>query len=302
MNEKLRDLLKGIDAPYPANLEAQFSRVLNRIVELWDTNKLEGYFAELMIDNRGGTRRGFPPEVASDIFALSMAHTKLHRNALSASPSTNPWAGINTTRKFSVELQGYSFTPKGFNRASELGDRGAIESFLRSGMDINARDEHGWTPLMVATFNDKDDVAIFLIDHGADILVTDGAGYGPLHWASFKGLGNVVRQLIKRNVDVNAQSRYGWTALLQAATRGHLLVADELIAAGADVNLASNDGWTPLHKSSANGHMEMAKLLVSYGADLDAKHMDGSTPLDLAYKNGHTKLVEMLASRAKPSK
>ncbi|MGC2167410.1 MAG: hypothetical protein WA632_15505 [Gallionella sp.] len=53
MNEKLRDQLKGIDAPYPKNLGAQFSRVLDRIAELWDTNRIGAYFTELMIDNPG---------------------------------------------------------------------------------------------------------------------------------------------------------------------------------------------------------------------------------------------------------
>lgn len=297
MNDKLRGQLESIGTPYPVQLEAQFSRVLNRIAELWDTEKIEPYFSELMIDNRGGARRGFPPEVASEIFSLSMAHSKLQRNELSTSSNSDPWAGINTTRKFSVELQGYSFTPKGFNRSAEVGDREAVASFLRSGMDIDARDENGWTPLMVATFNDKDDVASFLISRGADIQVADAAGYGPLHWAAFKGFCTVVRQLVEKKANVDAQSHYGWTPLMQAATRGHLLVVKELIAAGADVNLASNDGWTPLHKAAANGHAEIAKLLISCGAKRDAEYKDGTTPVGLARKNRHTEIVAMLISR-----
>ncbi|MGC2167409.1 MAG: ankyrin repeat domain-containing protein [Gallionella sp.] len=140
----------------------------------------------------------FPPVVASDILALGIAHSKMHRSAVSVSPRPNPWAGINPTRKLSVELQGHSFTPKGVNRAAEVGDRVAVASFLCSGMDFDTPDAQGWTPMMVATFNDEDDVANFLINRGANNQVTDAAGYGALHWPSFKAFGNVARQLFEK--------------------------------------------------------------------------------------------------------
>jgi len=37
MNEKLLQLLDGQEQFYPLNLEEKYARVMNRIVELWDT-------------------------------------------------------------------------------------------------------------------------------------------------------------------------------------------------------------------------------------------------------------------------
>lgn len=296
MNEKLLHILSGQEELYPLNLEERFSRVLNRIVELWDTKEIDAYFADLMIDTRGGTRQGFPPEVASEIFALSMAHAKIRSQKPQVAAVVNLWDDVEASKKASVEQQGYAFSPTGFIKSAEKGDRNAVLLFLSSGVDIDTRDEHGWTPLMISTFNGKEEVAILLIRSGADVNAQDTAGYGPLHWAAFNGYSNVVKLLVEKRANVNAPSKHGWTPLLQAATRGHLLTAGQLIAAGADVNLASNDGWTPLHKAAANGHTEVVKLLLAKGANPSTEYQDGTTPLTLATKNKHEEIVALLTA------
>jgi uncharacterized protein len=62
---------------------------------------------------------------------------------------------------------------------------------LSSGVDIDTRDEHGSTPLMISTFNGKEEVATLLIRSGADVHAQDTMGYGPLHWAAFNGYSSV---------------------------------------------------------------------------------------------------------------
>jgi ankyrin repeat protein len=296
MNEKLLYLLNGHEELYPLNLEEKFSRVLNRIVDLWDTQEIDDYFNDLMIDTRGGTRQGFPPEVASEIFALNMVHAKLREQQQQIAAGANPWNNVEAAKKAAVEQQGYAFSPAGFVKSAEKGDSKAVLLFLSSGVDIDTRDEHGWTPLMVSTFNGKEEVAILLIRSGADVHAKDTAGYGPMHWAAFNGYSNVVKLLIEKHAKVNACSNHGWTPLLQAATRGHLLTAGQLIAGGADVNLASNDGWTPLHKAAANGHTQVVKLLLAKGAHRGKEYQDGITPLALAVKNKHEDIVALLTS------
>ncbi len=296
MNEKLLHLLDGHEELYPLHLEEKYARVMNRIVELWDSREIDDYFSELMIDTRtdsGGNRQGFPKEVASEIFALSMAHTKI-RDRKQKTSSGNPWDDVEAAKKAAVEQQGYAFSPRGFTQSAEKGDHKAVLLFLESGVDINSRDEHGWTPLMISTFNGKEEVAILLIRSGADVNAKDKSGYGPMHWAAFKGYNNVVKLLVEKKANVNAISTHGLTPLLQAATRGHLLAVAQLIAAGANVNLASNDGWTPLHKAAANGHIEVVKLLLSKGAYPKAESLEGITPMAIAAKNKHKEIVNLL--------
>ena len=296
MNEKLLFLLDGYEESYPLNMEEQFPRIMNKIVELWDSTEIDAYFTDLMIDNRGGTRQGFPPKVASEIFALSNAHAKIRDGKKKPSAGGNPWDDVEAGNKAAIEEQGYKFSPKGFIQSAEKGDGNVVLLFLESGVDIDTRDERGWTPLMVSSFNGKEKVAMLLIRSGASVHAKDTAGYGPLHWAAFNGFSSVVKLLIEKRADVNARSNQGWTPLMQAASRGHLIATGQLVAGGADVNLPSQDGWTPLHKAAANGHAEIVKLLLAKGAFRSPEYKDGTTPLTLATKNKHVTIVTLLTA------
>ena len=77
MNEELLQLLNGQAELYPHALCQNFSRIVDKIIILWGEPELEAYFNELLMDSRGGTRQGFPPDVASEIFRLSMYHASI---------------------------------------------------------------------------------------------------------------------------------------------------------------------------------------------------------------------------------
>lgn len=299
MDEELLHLLNGREKTYPKKLEQQYPWVLKRIIELWHSPEIDDYFTDLLVDSRGG-RQGFPHEVASELFALSQFHAELRHQKQPSATVTNAWSDIEESKRIAIVQHGYDVSPKGFIQSAEKGDRNVVELFLSSGIDIDTRDERGWTPLMVSAFNGKEEVALLLIRSGADIHAKDTAGYGPLHWAAFNGYSNVVKLLLDKRADVNARSNHGWTPLLQAATRDHLVAAGQLIAGGADVNLASNDGWTALHKAAANGHTEVVKLLLAKGANRSAGYLDGTTPLDLATKNKHDGIVALLTATRQP--
>jgi uncharacterized protein len=296
MDEKLLSMLSGNEKVYPKEIEQRYPRVFSRIIELWYSPDIDAYFTDLMMDTRGGTRQGFPPEIASEIFTLSMAHAKLREQGKQGSLEADPWANIEATKRTGIEQLGYQFSPRGFVQSAEKGNRNAVLLFLGSGVDIDTRDERGWTPLMVSTFNGREEIALLLINSGANVHAKDTAGYGTLHWAAFNGFSSVVKLLIEKRADVNARSNHGLTPLLQAATRGHMKVAEQLISSGANVNLASNEGWVPLHKASANGHTEIVQLLLAKKANCGLKLPSGTTALDLAAKNKHSKIVAMLGT------
>jgi uncharacterized protein len=291
MNEKLLKLLVGQEERYPHALEQQYPRVFNRILELWESPEIDQYFQTLLVDQRGN-RKGFPGEVVSDIFFLSVAHPKLRNRPQVVAT----WSHVKAEKQIrEIEQLGIPFSPKGFIHSAESGNRDAVALFLSSGINVDSRDERGWTPLMVAAFNGHEDVAILLIRSGADIHARDRGGYTPLHWAAFNGYAKVVELLLEKDADPNVRSNFGWTPLLQAATRGHAQISALLLTKNADPNAASNDGWTPLHKAAANGHTEVVKLLIARGANVNAVYSDGSTPLSLASKNHHSGIVALLA-------
>lgn len=293
MNEDVLKIIQGAEHLYPHELEKRFSRILNKIVELWDTPQMEAYFLELLVDSRGN-RHGFPPEVAEEIYSLSRVYDHLHPER----ESTDPWATLDIAKQGEIEHRGYKRTPRGFMKAVENNDLWVVSMFLGRGIDIDTRDERGWTPLTISAFNGNEEIAQILVRSGADVQAKDNAGYGPIHWAAFNGYASVVKLLIVKGADVNARSQHGWTPLLQAATRGYVATCGALIAAGADVNLASDDGWTPLHKACANGHTGVVRLLLSARANRNAQYQNGITPLFLAEKNKHDEIIALLKEDA----
>lgn len=63
----------------PQALAAQFPRIVNRFALVWpDPVLTENYFDSLMIDRRGG-RKGFPPEVMTELIQLRNHHGRGER-------------------------------------------------------------------------------------------------------------------------------------------------------------------------------------------------------------------------------
>ena len=77
MNEKMVWLLRGAPHYYPHRLEAQYPRILERIVHQWGTIQMRKTFDELVIDQRGD-RDGFSPDVITEIFNLSNYYEQLN--------------------------------------------------------------------------------------------------------------------------------------------------------------------------------------------------------------------------------
>src|SRR5271157_1133937 len=57
--------------------------------------------------------------------------------------------------------------------AAEIGDVKTVRALIKAGADVNARDKHGWTALMIATANGQTDVVETLIKAGADVNAVD---------------------------------------------------------------------------------------------------------------------------------
>lgn len=262
MNERLLKVLDGNTEFYPYVLEERFSRVFNKVLELCETKLIEAYLLDLMVDNSGGTRQGFPPEAATEIVRLGKYFGSLEARK----NRQNVWNNIPELKRIEAERLGFSLTPQGFLKAVENENMDAVHVFLSCGIDLEVKDERGWTPLMIAAANGKEKLTELLIHSGARLMAKDVNGFTPLHWAAFKGMSNIVKLLISKEVDIDAQSKFKWTPLMQACTRGHLEVCSILIAAGANMDLANSEGSTALQIASSKGFHGIVELLTAHGA------------------------------------
>ena len=114
------------------------------------------------------------------------------------------------------------------------------------GLYVDARDETGATPLVVAAAASQSEAAKFLISRGADPNAANARGDAPLHWACYRGDVLSARALLAAGADVHARGDVGNTPLHMACTEHHDVIARELLSRGADVFARNDVQITPL--------------------------------------------------------
>ena len=296
MHEKIARFFEGKEQFYPAALEEKYSRIFNRIMDLWGMMELEEYFSELMVDKRGG-RQGFPPDVLNDILTLSRIHGRILelQNAKRNEEEDDPWASDIARR--SLQGEQIEFNLKGFERAIQVGNERAVKIFLKAGVKANDKDSSGFTPLLRAASLNRTSVAAVLIDAKAEINVHDLQGFTPLHWAAFKGFPEMTKLLVERGADVNAKSNIGLTPVMQATMWGHDRIVSYLLSKGARPNETDNEGLTALHNAVSDGHVKVVKALLTAGADPNLKSAKGLTAAALAQKKNNPEILAALSEQ-----
>ncbi|MDE0393253.1 MAG: ankyrin repeat domain-containing protein [Gammaproteobacteria bacterium] len=85
---------------------------------------------------------------------------------------------------------------------------------LNWGADVNARNDHGVTPLhLVAECPHNQDILPLLFDHGAYLEARDEQGRTPLHWAAGAPCSDDggLALLLRCGADASARDKAGWT-------------------------------------------------------------------------------------------
>jgi formylglycine-generating enzyme required for sulfatase activity len=185
---------------------------------------------------------------------------------------------------------------------SKINDISAMQTYINSGGDVNAKNNNGLTALMIAAMNSCYDIAKLLIDAGADVNTQSDDGLTALMAATSRGFTKMMKLLIEANADLELKEKAnGFTALTGAIVTSHIDAVKLLIEAGADVNSKANFERTALMAASARGEIDMVKLLIDAKADVNAKETQaGFTALIGAERNGHSDVVKMLKkARAK---
>lgn len=156
-------------------------------------------------------------------------------------------------------------------------------------------DHAGNTALHQACHQNQSEVAEALIRAGqTDLDAPNDWGETPLLIACENQNVYLVEMLLKAGADPNRKLRDGFSPLHYAASGGNYPIAKALLMGGADSNLRNLDGETPLILAACEGHNDMTALLIENGADVNLTDNLQHSALYYATENGFTEIVEQL--------
>lgn len=181
--------------------------------------------------------------------------------------------------------------------AASTGQNKHIELLAKAGAELNAFDRQGQSPLILATDNGHLESIMTLFEVGADVNLSDPRGWSALNTAAMSGRVEALRLLIALGADPSKPDAGGWIALMfTTAGSGNYDALDALLEAGADPKVAHTSGLTPLESAARSGDDIAITKLITHGADPNAVPTSGFTALYYAIQEQSEKSVQVLLS------
>ncbi|PTB69716.1 ankyrin, partial [Trichoderma citrinoviride] len=164
-------------------------------------------------------------------------------------------------------------------------------------VDIEAKDEDGFTTLYFGCIWGHHDVVKLMLDLGADphmgIKMDDPPEkWSPLVAAIDDGYEKCVMLLLEKGANPNLPGPKNQSALYMATRDGESDLAELLVEKGANVNEVTTDNLTPLYYAVPNS--DIVKILVEKGADPNRSKKGGFTCLMYAAWFNHSETAELL--------
>ncbi|XP_029142269.1 B-cell lymphoma 3 protein [Protobothrops mucrosquamatus] len=201
-----------------------------------------------------------------DIFN-NLRQTPLHLAVIIAQPSLVKLLLSHGASPMVLDRNGQT----ALHLACEHGSLRCLRELLEgspAGLDLEARNFEGFTPLHLAVGSSNSDMVLALLDHGADVDAVD--------------------------------IKSGRSPLLHAVENNNLDMVELLLQHGANVNAQSYGGNTALHTASGRGLLDMLRLLVRNGADGGLKNYHNDTALMVARNKRAIDILRGKAARPIP--
>jgi len=176
-----------------------------------------------------------------------------------------------------MAIQSYYRRPD--DRPDPPEDRDLIGALLAHGVDVNAADDQGMSPLAYAAQCNHASTVRLLLDHGADPNVRDESDTTPLFTAGYQAS----IELVRRGANVNARAGEGLTPLEANLVRfGDRRKIQLLLQHGADASVQDSSGFSAGGAALLYEDGEMLRLLCEHGLRVDQRDFGGRTLLMLA--------------------
>ena len=200
---------------------------------------------------------------------------------------------------------------------------GNVEDIMKSlsdGIDINSRNEEGFTPLLYAINYDKLEAMKALLSYSNSIDIEmplnnytntyslKGGNFSgeilfngttPLQYAIFKGNTNAVNLLIENNADMRKKDYNGYCSLFYASAFSTPEMIHFLLSKDPGLTKEKSlSGRTVMHFAAIYGNDNAISYYLSNTfLSINAQDNDGNTPLHYANENGYYSTIELLIKR-----
>jgi ankyrin repeat protein len=208
-----------------------------------------------------------------------------------------------------------------FHYVAQSGEKIIGEDFVKWNVGFNNPTRNGMLPIHCAAKGGNVGMTELLLDlEGVDINAVDHIGWTPLHYAAWNGRDEIVRLLLGRDARYDIEDKFGATALLRASQNnrrstvklfasmlpnilyhavqtGNITIVRILLENDIDLNTYNDDHETPLHIACRGGHLDIIKSLLVHKANPNLPDKDHRTVLHNAVRIGKLEIVKLLAER-----
>jgi ankyrin repeat protein len=121
--------------------------------------------------------------------------------------------------------------------AAKSGDLNQLQDKINNGIDINSKDNRGYSPLMLAAYSGDLITTEYLLRQGADPNSIDNAGNTVLMGSCFKGYLDITDILYRCGADIQRKNNAGMDAYEVATTFGRKEIVRYLETKGIQKNI-----------------------------------------------------------------
>jgi ankyrin repeat protein len=208
-------------------------------------------------------------------------------------------SGINVNHR---DNSGYTL----IHKAAEKLNIKKCKILIAKGADVNAASNDGTSPLIAALKHPRRGSSLAnkllqLLALGASVNHCDSLGNTPLHYAVLNANPEVYEKILKKGGKLNITNNNGETPLYVAVNRGRSKAVIFLLKQNADPNIGTGSGDTPLLSAVRRNSYSLVTELINKGADVNTPGKSGKLPLEVAVDSrASAKIIKELGGRGAP--